>query len=349
MCSLYSWTARDCRHNLTLCICSFSANMAALKEEGVGLTLATHIDGIVSLCRDGHKYYVRHRLTSEVSMVDGVGEVCLSFNDEGYAYVTDSTGESTWVDDVLNIGVYNGPDGHVYEVPDIPALTHIEFASFGELQTAIKFQSGPHLEKELRVAWHLKSRGGCHVFWDLSSWYSSCGLDAFGSDGRWASHGWVRWVAKVQNYYGLCALSCKKALRSNEEENVGDKLDVRAVSSLAFASLVVTWAYAPKHQGGLEGDTNRESLNYTFMGLLQAACGGVEQSCSIFEGEGVVVDEFGFGQGALGHIVILHDGIVDVSKLLSGATKFSHALNKKLGGRTSWPLRALLERRCPQL
>lgn len=205
------------------------------------LALVGHGGGRVRLWLEGESFWLRHADSAEVVLVDMLGDLRLQLKGDNRSFVTNGAA-SAWTEDLLSIGVYNNDAGELFFEPaEGRLMTAEQFETFGVLQTrfSLDFESG--LVKAFRCAWRAKPRSGSHVFWDLSSFHSAACLGSFTSYGRWAAHGWSRWRSDITERMGLSPDHMHRAVSTATDDEMQDKYDFRAVSSMALVCLVSRW------------------------------------------------------------------------------------------------------------
>jgi len=211
--------------------------------------LVPHEGGVASFRKQGHSYYLAHKLTREIYQLQRPGTWHLYINEDKFAYLSNGE-ESLWVEDCLRIGCYSSGSGYLVVLEPGSAATPLgDFQAQGDLTAKFTVDVPPRRPISIRCVWWLAQRAGAHVWWDLSSVYESLQLQSFTYYGIWASHGWTRWQKWASEQVGLPESHFVKAGKGVLEEGA-DMADCRTASSIAMVGLLARWAVCQAPGGG---------------------------------------------------------------------------------------------------
>lgn len=176
-----------------------------------------------------------------------------------------------------------------------------------------------------------------NVWWDLSSWYNACCLEAFGAYGRWAAHGWERWSRQLRDIWGLTESHLQAPLHAAAAAaapgcDMEKSLDFRAASSFAICCSVAQWVFATRVRGGMKPDTDKQALMLRFKGLVNLAIGDQDHSCTICVDEEVALGACGFSSGRRRRLLRFSGGSVYLSDLYVSHSPLGQRLRMQFSG-----------------
>ena len=216
----------------------------------------------------------------------------LECDSEGYAIaLVSSEGAELDLDELLPQTLYALPDERQLTLLSEPDTgfkkTYLDTASAMYCTMLINIKVGCMLSiLGLSSALFDMARGGCQVFWSLSSIAESMKFGMFkGDHTRWAWQGLPQW----QNSFRSLGLSSCHLLRSmqyasNKRKQGADPdrvLSFQAASTVGLLALLSQWAHCSPRQGGIKSAREKQCSADLLQAFVDAACKGQEWQATV--------------------------------------------------------------------
>jgi len=239
-----------------------------------------------------NKWQVSDIITHQVCTLPPAQGWELECDSEGYAIALVSSGGAELdLDEQLPQTLYALPDGRELTLLSEPGegfkKTFLDTARPMYCSMLISIKVGCMLSVlGLSCAIFDMARGGCQVFWSLSSIAESMKFGMFKGDyTRWAWQSLPQWQNKLKSL-GLssCHLLRSMQYAPNKRKQGADPdrvLSFQAASTVGLMALLSQWAHCSPRQGGIKSAREKQCATDLLQAFVGAACKGQEWQATI--------------------------------------------------------------------